>query len=86
MQTLTLLRPLPAVATVAAGVKSHLCLATALPKSSTPPNAAAANATCAIEPHLRRPPSPPCTALHYSLPCWQSILPEVATDLNNKKR
>jgi len=62
--------PLRAVATAAAGVKHHLCLATALPSSSTPSNAAAADATGAIEPRLHRPPSVTtsyCTALFFAM-------------------
>ena len=69
-QTSTLLPPLPTIATAAAGVKCHLRLATASHWSSTLSNAAA-NATAAIEPRLHRPPPPPRTAWHYSLPCWE---------------
>jgi hypothetical protein len=50
-------------------------------QSSTPSNAAA-DATVAIEPHLHCPPPPPFTAQHYSLPCWEYILPVVATYMN----
>jgi hypothetical protein len=86
MPTPTLLLSLPVVATTAAGVKCHIHIATASPLSPMPLNAAATDATGAIEPRLHLPPPPPRTAWHYSLPCWQSILPEVATDLNTKER
>jgi len=87
--TPTLLPPPPAITTrhrwcqTPSSMMSSLLLFGRCRRQTLPPPSDAP-ASAAIEPRLHCPLPSPLTAWCYSLPYWKDILPEVATNKNNK--